>query len=282
MLGFAFQKGNIPLSFDAIQKAIDLNGAAIDLNKAAFAWGRLAAHDLPRVLNAVRFKTKRASVSTTVDEAIRIRAEFLTAYQDAAYAARYRTAVEQIRQAERNLIPNSQELTQAFAQGLFKLMAYKDEYEVARLYTDGTFAEKMTSRFEGDYRLTFHLAPPLFAKRDRQTGHLRKQSYGPWVRHLFRMLAALKILRGTPFDPFGYTTERKAERGLIEEYSADLLQHAGTMTPQQLPVILQLANLAQTIRGFGHVKDRNLALYRRERQRLKQILAESQLTQAAE
>jgi indolepyruvate ferredoxin oxidoreductase len=282
MLGFAYQKGAIPLSFDAIQKAIDLNGAAIGLNKTAFAWGRLAAHDLPRVLSASRFRNKREIASVTVDEIIRIRAEFLTAYQDVAYAARYRTAVEQIHQAERKLIPNSQQLTQAFAQGLFKLMAYKDEYEIARLYTDGVFAQKMAIQFEGDYRLTFHLAPPLFAKRDRQTGHLRKQSYGPWMRHLFRMLAPLKILRGTSFDPFGYTAERKAERALIEEYTTDLLQHAEAMTPQQLPTMLQLAELAQTIRGYGHVKESNLIRYRSERQRLKQTLAESQLTQAAE
>lgn len=282
MLGFAFQKGSIPLSFDAIQRAIDLNGAAIDLNKTAFAWGRFAAHDLPRVLSAARFRTKRTIAPVTVDETIRVRAEFLAAYQDAAYAARYRAAIEQVRQAERNIVPNSQDLTEAFAQGLFKLMAYKDEYEVARLYTDDAFTEKLTAQFEGDYRLTFHLAPPLFAKRDRQTGHLRKQSYGPWMRHLFRMLAPLKVVRGTPFDPFGYTAERKAERALIEEYTADLLQDAKAMTPQEFPTVLQLARLAQTIRGFGHVKEHNLVRYRDERQRLKQILAESHLTQAAE
>ena len=282
MLGFAFQKGRIPLSFDAIQRAIDLNGAAIDLNKTAFAWGRLAAHDLPRVLSAARFRTKRTIAPVTVDETIRVRTKFLAAYQDAAYAARYRAAVEQVRQAERNIVPNSQDLTEAFAQGLFKLMAYKDEYEVARLYTDDAFAEKLTAQFEGDYRLTFHLAPPLFAKRDRQTGHLRKQSYGPWMRYLFKLLAPFKVLRGTPFDPFGYTAERKAERALIEEYTADLHRHAEAMTPQQLPTVLQLARLAQTVRGFGHVKEHNLVRYRDERQRLKQILAESHLTQAAE
>lgn len=282
MLGFAFQKGSIPLSLEAIQKAIDLNGAAVDLNKAAFAWGRLAAHDLPRVLSASRFKTRREIAPTSLDETIRIRADFLTAYQNGAYAARYRAAVAQIRQIEKGVAPNSEELSHAFAKGLFKLMAYKDEYEVARLYTDGAFAEKLAAQFERDYRLTFHLAPPLFAKRDRQNGHLRKQSYGPWMRHLFKALAPLKVLRGTPFDPFGYTAERKSERALIEEYTADLLQHAKAMTPQQLPMVLQLAELAQSVRGFGHVKEHSLARYRGERQRLKQILAEPHLAQAAE
>jgi len=234
------------------------------------------------VLSAARFRTRQTIAPATVDETIRVRAEFLAAYQDAAYAARYRAAVEQVRQAERNIVPNSRDLTEAFAQGLFKLMAYKDEYEVARLYTDDAFAEKLTAQFEGDYRLTFHLAPPLFARRDRQTGHLRKQSYGPWMRHLFKLLAPFKVLRGTPFDPFGYTAERKAERALIEEYTADLHRHAEAMTPQQLPTVLQLARLAQTVRGFGHVKEHNLARYRDERQRLKQILAESHLTRAAE
>jgi indolepyruvate ferredoxin oxidoreductase len=178
MLGFAFQKGLIPLSLEAIRKAIELNGAAVEMNTRAFSWGRLAAHDMPRVREATRFRTKRERSVKTLDEAIAYRAAFLTDYQDSAYAARYLQFVGAVRAAENAALPGSTELTDAVAKNLFKLMAYKDEYEVARLYTDGAFAAKLRERFDGDFRLSFHLAPPLLARRDPATGHLQKQEYG--------------------------------------------------------------------------------------------------------
>ena len=212
MLGFAFQRGAIPLSLEAIMKAIDLNGAAIEMNKLAFAWGRLAAHDLQRVVTAARFKSSgTAPAKKTLDETIAFRADFLTDYQDEAYAKRYLADVERVRAAEAKAAPGSHELTEAFAKGLFKLMAYKDEYEVARLYSDGEFAKALQEQFEGDPGLKVLLAPPLLASRDKVTGHLRKRAFGPWVFKAFGLLAKLKGLRGTALRHF--RLHRRAQDG---------------------------------------------------------------------
>ena len=156
---------------------------------------------------------------------IAYRAAFLTEYQNSAYAARYLQLVAAVRKAESAALPGSMELTEAVAKNLFKLMAYKDEYEVARLYADGAFAEKLRERFDGDFRLSFHLAPPLLARRDPRTGHLQKREYGAWMMPAFRLLARLKFLRGTAFDPFGYTSDRKAERRLIADYEAAITRY---------------------------------------------------------
>ena len=215
MLGFAFQRGFVPLSWDAIHKAIELNGAAVELNTRAFAWGRLAAHDMPRVQEVARFRERPERSAKTLDEAIAYRAAFLRDYQNSAYADRYLTRIASVRAAENAALPNSTELTDAVAKNLFKLMAYKDEYEVARLYTHGLFAEKLRERFDGNLRLRFHLAPPLFARRDPVTGHLQKREYGAWVMHAFRLLARLTFVRGTILDPFGYSSDRKTERKLL-------------------------------------------------------------------
>ena len=226
MLGFAFQRGAIPLSLEAIQKAIELNGAAIEMNTLAFAWGRLAAHDLQRVVTAARFKSSGAApAKKTLDETIAFRAEFLTDYQDEAYANRYLADVERVRAAEAKAAPGSTELTEAFAKGLFKLMAYKDEYEVARLYSDGEFAKALQAQFDGDPGLKVLLAPPLIARRDKVTGHLQKREFGPWMFRAFGLLAKLKGLRGTALDIFGYTAERKMERALPGEYTAMIFRH---------------------------------------------------------
>src|SRR5215471_18776510 len=197
MLGFAFQKGAIPLSLEALLRAIEINGAAIEMNKQALTWGRLAAHDISRVRSVTQFKARTASPARTLDEIIAHRAKFLTGYQDQAYADRYLAAIEKVRKAEAAASPSSTELTEAIAKNLFKLMAYKDEYEVARLYTDGSFAKKLSEKFDGDFQLKFYLAPPIFAQRDPATGHLQKKEYGGWMIHAFRWLAKLKRLRGT-------------------------------------------------------------------------------------
>ncbi len=215
MLGFAFQRGAIPLSLEAIMKAIDLNGAAIEMNKLAFSWGRLAAHDLQRVVTAARFKNSGAApVKRTLDESIAFRAKFLTDYQNEAYSKRYLAEVERVRAAEAKGSPGSHDLTEAFAKGLFKLMAYKDEYEVARLYSDGEFAKALKEQFDGDPSVKVSLAPPLLAPRDKVTGHLRKREFGSWIFRAFELLTRFKFLRGTALDPFGYTAERRMERAL--------------------------------------------------------------------
>ncbi|QOZ24419.1 indolepyruvate ferredoxin oxidoreductase family protein [Bradyrhizobium sp. CCBAU 51753] len=282
MLGFAFQRGAIPLSLQAILRAIELNGAAIEMNKAAFSWGRLAAHDLPRVVSAARFKSAGAApAKRTLDEAIAFRAKFLTDYQDEAYAKRFLDDVARVRAAESAAAPGSQELTEAFAKGLFKLMAYKDEYEVARLYSDGEFSKALKEQFEGNSGVRVLLAPPLLAPRDPVTGRLQKREFGPWVFKAFGMLAGLKRLRGTAFDIFGYTAERKMERALPVEYAAMILRHLDGKTQLDLPRLVALAKAADLVRGYGHIKEANVARYRTECARLQSAIGRP-LAQAAE
>jgi len=282
MLGLAFQKGAIPLSLEAIMRAIEINGAAIEMNKQAFSWGRLAAHDLARVRSVTQFRARATSTTRTLDEQIAYRARFLTDYQNAAYADRYLAAVAKVRTAEAQASPGSSELTEAVAKNLFKLMAYKDEYEVARLYTDGAFAAKLGEQFEGDVRLKFHLAAPLLARRDKVTGHLQKKEYGGWIIHAFRLLARLKFLRGTAFDPFGYTAERKAERKLIGDYLAMVEQHTTGPRREQIPILARLARLPEMIRGYGHIKEQSIGKSLAEKARLEADLENNRFAVAAE
>jgi indolepyruvate ferredoxin oxidoreductase len=282
MLGFAFQRGAIPLSLEAIMKAIDLNGAAIEMNKLAFSWGRLAAHDLPRVVTAARFKNSGAApVKRTLDENIAFRAKFLTDYQNKAYSKRYLSEVERVRAAEAKGSPGSHELTEAFAKGLFKLMAYKDEYEVARLYSDGEFAKALKEQFDGDASVKVSLAPPLLASRDKVTGHLRKREFGSWIFRAFELLTRFKFLRGTAFDPFGYTAERRMERALPSEYSAMIFRYLDTAKPQDWPRLVALAKSAELVRGYGHIKEANVAKFRGECARVEAAIGQP-VAQAAE
>jgi indolepyruvate ferredoxin oxidoreductase len=280
LLGFAFQRGAIPLSLEAIQKAIELNGAAIEMNRMAFAWGRLAAHDLPRVVSAARFKSSGAApVKKTLDETIGFRAKFLSDYQDEAYSKRYLADIERVRAAEAKAAPGSTELTEAFAKGLFKLMAYKDEYEVARLYSDGEFAKALQAQFDGDPSLKVLLAPPLLARRDKVTGHLQKREFGPWVFRAFGVLAKLKGLRGTALDIFGYTAERRMERALPGEYSAMIFRRLDGKI--DLPRLIALAKTPEIVRGYGHIKQANVARYRAECARIEGEIGQ-RVAQAAE
>jgi indolepyruvate ferredoxin oxidoreductase len=282
MLGMAFQRGFIPLSLEAILRAIEINGAAIDMNKQAFSWGRLAAHDLARVRSVIQFRTRAATTIRTLDESIAYRAQFLTDYQNQSYADRYLASVAKVKRAEALASPGSTELTEAVAKNLFRLMAYKDEYEVARLYTAESFAKKLVEKFEGDVRLKFHLAAPLLARRDKVTGHLQKTEYGGWMIHAFRLLARLKFLRGTAFDPFGRSAERKAERKLIDDYLAMIERHIATPKREQLPILAKLARLPETIRGYGHIKEQSINKSLGEKARLEADLENSRFAVAAE
>jgi len=282
MLGFAFQKGAIPLSLDALMRAIEINGAAVEMNKQAFTWGRLAAHDMARVRSVIQFRARAAQPVRSLDEIIDTRATFLAAYQDQAYAERYRAIVAQVRKAETAASSASTELTEAVAKNLFKLMAYKDEYEVARLYTDGSFARKLADKFDGAVQLKFHLAPPIFARRDKATGRLQKQDYGGWMLHAFRLLARLKFLRGTAFDPFGGTAERKAERKLIEDYVAMIEARTSGLRGEQIPMLAKLARVPEMIRGYGHIKEENIKKATAEHARLEAELDNSSFAAAAE
>ncbi|GAB3629091.1 indolepyruvate ferredoxin oxidoreductase [Pandoraea terrae] len=274
VLGFAWQKGWVPLSHAALTRAIELNGVSIEKNKAAFEWGRRAAHDLASVRKLAQQSETPPAAQTggklitlhtpkAVDTLIARRYDQLVAYQDRAYAERFKRLVDQVRAAEAASAPEGLQmpLTEAVARGLHKLMAYKDEYEVARLYTDPGFMAKLHEQFEGDFKLRFHLAPPLLAKQDDK-GHLVKKAYGPWMMTAFRLLAKFKGLRGGPLDVFGRTEERKMERALIGEYEALVAELLAHLSADNLPLAVQLASLPQEIRGFGHVKDQNLAATR--------------------
>jgi indolepyruvate ferredoxin oxidoreductase len=264
LVGYAYQLGAVPLSSAAIERAIELNGEAVAMNKAAFHWGRRAAVDRAQVEALVKPAAAKLSdalhLSDSLDEIIARRVKFLTDYQDAAYAARYRELVEKVRAAEATRTPGETGLAEAVARYLFKLMAYKDEYEVARLYTDGSFLAQVADAFDGDsLRFEFHLAPPLLARRDSATGLPRKMSFGPWLLPAFRLLAKFKFLRGTTFDPFGRTQERRTERKLIEDYEAMLAKLVDALTVDNHRVAVALASIPEKIRGFGHVKQRLLA-----------------------
>jgi indolepyruvate ferredoxin oxidoreductase len=259
LLGFAYQKGFVPLARMSLLRAIELNGAAVALNRSAFRWGQLAAMDPARVLAAASADGAVADrPEKTLDEAIAYRAEYLTQYQNRAYANRYLETVGRVRASEAAASSRSTVLTAAFSRSLFKLMAYKDEYEVARLHADPSFAREIARNFEGDYRLSYHLAPPLFARRDRVTGLPRKQEYGAWMGKALAALAHLKFLRGTPFDPFAHSQHRKRERRLISDYQTEILARCENLTAGDLPELARLAGLPNDVRGFGHVKDKGL------------------------
>jgi indolepyruvate ferredoxin oxidoreductase len=281
MLGYAFQKGQVPLQEASIIKAIELNGVSIPFNKAAFNWGRTAAHDLVSVTKLTTpAKVIEFKRTQSLDDLVKRRVELLSAYQNVAYAQQYKAFVDQVRAAEEKLGKGTR-LSEAVARYLHKLMAYKDEYEVARLYTDPAFMQKIEGMFEGDVKLKFHLAPPLLAKKDKQ-GHLVKQEFGPWMMKAFGILAKLKGLRGTALDVFGYTDERKMERALIAEYRRTVEALLTKLNADNLAQAVAIASIPEEIRGFGHVKERNLAAAKRkEAELLAAFHADGTLTRAA-
>jgi indolepyruvate ferredoxin oxidoreductase len=268
MLGYAWQQGWAPLSEASLMRAIELNNVSVAFNKAAFDWGRQAAFDLPTVQKiatpAAIIEFKR---SPTLDSLIAKRVQFLTEYQNAAYAKRYEDFVAQVKAAESRVLASSARLTEAVAKYLFKLCAYKDEYEVARLHSAPEFKKKIADMFEGDYKINFHLAPPLLAKRDAN-GHLIKQKFGPVMAPVFTMLAKFKFLRGTPLDIFGYTAERKIERALPVEYRATISALLAHLTQDNLAQAVAIASIPEEIRGYGHVKERHLAAALAKQKRL--------------
>ncbi|EON12622.1 indolepyruvate ferredoxin oxidoreductase family protein [Pandoraea sp. SD6-2] len=274
VLGYAWQKGWVPLSHAALMRAIELNGVAIEKNKQAFEWGRRAAHDLASVRRlAQQNETPESSAAggklitlhtpRALDMLIQRRYDQLVAYQDRVYAERFKQTVDRVRAAETPLTQEGMQmpLTEAVARALYKLMAYKDEYEVARLYTDPAFMKKINEQFEGDFTLRFHLAPPSLAKHDDK-GHLVKKAYGAWMMKAFGVLAKFKGLRGGAFDIFGRTQERRTERALIGEYETLVSELVSRLNESNLSLAVQLAELPQEIRGYGHIKEQNLAATR--------------------
>ena len=316
ILGYAWQQGLVPLSFESLMRAVELNGAAIEMNKTAFAWGRLAAiepqavaeaaglvrnvptqaeatpHALPMLSpgeweggresgspaaprsvrneddlrhvpshdaqdNVAFLPLDDARLSRSLDEVIARRIAFLTEYQNAAYAKRYSDFVAKVRGVEEARAPGSTDLTEAVARYAFKLMAYKDEYEVARLYTSGEFLRRVRQQFDGDFKLQFHLAPPLIAKKNDK-GELIKREFGPWMLHVFRLTAKLRFLRGGMFDIFGRTDERRMERRLIEDYFRTIDGLLPTLDSGNAALAAEIASIPEHIRGYGHVKEAHL------------------------
>jgi indolepyruvate ferredoxin oxidoreductase len=272
-MGMAWQRGLVPVGLAAVQRAIELNGVAVASNQLAFSLGRLAAAD-PHAARALLDEPVSASArAETSDELIERSAAFLVAYQGPAYAQRYRGVVERVRARESALegADRALPLTRTVAEQLRKLMAYKDEYEVARLYTDGDFEKKLRDQFEGDdLKLEFYMAPPALVKpRDGRAAAPRKVRFGGWLYPALKVLARGKALRGTPLDPFGRTEERRLERRLIDEYEARVDELLAGVTAEKLPVAVAIAGVPASIRGYGHVKQASLAIARaRERELL--------------
>jgi indolepyruvate ferredoxin oxidoreductase len=259
MLGFAYQKGWIPLHHQSLQRAIELNGVQIELNLRAFNIGRLAVHDAAALVSAsvstgsdISDPPNALPDNPSLEQLLAHRSPLLMNYQSKAYASRYQGFVKEVAAAEQKAC-GTETLAQAVASALFKLMAYKDEYEVARLYSDGEFIRKIDAQFEGDWSLRFYLAPPLLAKRDSQ-GVLLKKSYSAKMMLAFKFLARLKFLRGTALDPFGYTAERRHERELVARYQAAIRAILPTLSESTHANALALAKIPEGIRGFGHVK----------------------------
>ncbi|MEO1020325.1 MAG: DUF6537 domain-containing protein, partial [Pseudomonadota bacterium] len=258
MVGLAYQKGLVPLSSEAIERAIELNHVAVATNLEIFRWGRRAGHDLGSVLSAAGFDTGNEGEALSLDGLIERNVNELTHYQSRRYAKRYADFVARIRQAEAQAMPGRIEFTTAVALYLFKLMAFKDEYEVARLYTSGDFQAQLAQEFEGDYRLELHLAPPLLSRTDPRTGRPAKRRFGPWILRVLNVLKHGKRLRGTPLDMFGYSAERKQERALIAEYCDEMETLGAGLTEANYSIACALAELPEQIRGYGPVKAASL------------------------
>jgi len=259
MLGFAYQQGFIPVGAPSIEHAIELNGVAIDANKAAFAWGRRAAIDGQAVRKVLAEVEGGAGLQTqdlpqSLDETLSMYEQELSAYQDTAYAARFSAMVNKVRAAEVAVLGAAGNLTRSAADGLFRLMSYKDEYEVARLYTDGQFEAELRAEFDGVTEVDMHLAPPLLSRIDPASGRPRKLRFGGWMFSAMRVLARFKGLRGTPLDLFGYSAERRAERAWIDRYSAMLEMLATELTPARAETAERITDTAALIRGYGPVK----------------------------
>jgi len=260
MFGYAWQKGLVPVSEDAILRAVELNGVAVESNRKSFLWGRYAAHDPAAVEKHAAPSAViplESRLTRTLDESIARRVEFLTEYQDANYAARYRALVDRVRAAE-TVQGLGTKLAEAVARYYFKLMAYKDEYEVARLYTRPEFLQRVNATFDGDFKLKFHLAPPLLSKPDPVTGEAKKSEFGPWMLTAFRVLAKLKGLRGTALDVFGKTDERRMERQLITDYERTIEELLAQLDRDRHATAVTIASIPEEIRGYGHVKQRHL------------------------
>jgi indolepyruvate ferredoxin oxidoreductase len=275
MVGYASQKGLLPVSPAAIERAIELNAVSVKANKLAFGWGRRFAEYPQEAAQLLSRREDAPAAAQTLEEVVERRAAFLNDYQDKDYAARYRATVAIARQAEEKL-PGKTGFALAVARNAFKLMAVKDEYEVARLYTNGDFEKRIRETFEGSYTLAFHLAPPFLNGETLPNGRPRKRQFGPWMMTGFRMLARLKFLRGTAFDPFARSAERRMERRLAADYETLVGDLSAKLDARNHASAVALASLPDMIRGFGPVKEEAVKKADAERARLLAAFADPQ------
>ncbi|MEQ9464897.1 MAG: indolepyruvate ferredoxin oxidoreductase family protein, partial [Haliea sp.] len=284
LLGHAWQQGLVPVSLAALEQALALNGVNVAENLQAFAWGRVAAVDADYVARVAGL-VQVPSLPPSLEEIVEHRAGLLVQYQNESLAREYRDFVAAVKAREQAIKPGSTALAEAVARNLYKLMAYKDEYEVARLYTDGEFRKQLEATFEGDYTLQFHLAPPVFSRGLDEQGRPRKRSFGPWMLRAFALLARFRGLRGTRLDPFGYHPDRRQERALIVDYRALVSELLAELAPGNFELALQAARLPEDVRGYGPVKAESVARYQQQRaellQRFHDPLAAVQLYAAA-
>jgi len=268
MLGFAFQRGQLPVSGAALYRALELYGRSVEENKLAFDWGRFAAESPEQVERLASSKDDDERPSTSSGEAIARRETFLTQYQDRAYADRYRALVDRVAAAEERVRPGSEELRDAVARNYFALLAYKDEYEVARLHTESGFLDSLRRNFGATARPSFHFSPPLFATTDPATGRPKKYEVGPWIVPLLRLLAKLRFLRGTKLDPFGYGADRRLERALIARYERLVERLVAELDDRRFELAVELARLPHDVRGYGPIKKEAAARAAEREQRL--------------
>jgi len=270
LLGHAFQLGCLPVSGAALERAIELNGRAVEMNRRAFAWGRLYAHDRAAVEEAARTGLRGAEAAPldTLDAIVAHREAHLTAYQNARLARRYRALVDRVALREQAIVPGSDALACAAARYYAKVLAWKDEYEVARLYSDGRFQEQLRREFEGEWKLTLHFNPqhlPLLerflSRADPETGRMKKWNLGSWFLSVLRVMAFFKFLRGTPLDPFR-NEHRKLEARWAGEYEARIDELLAGLTPANHGLAVEIASLPEQVRGFGRVKEQQLEAVR--------------------
>tara|TARA_B100000953_G_C17974820_1_gene407232 strand:- start:253 stop:1131 length:879 start_codon:yes stop_codon:yes gene_type:complete len=254
MVGYAYQSGLIPINADSIEQAIKLNGASEEENLNAFRLGRHSLKLKKEVLNTISEKKK---VLTNFEEKYDDRYNYLIKYQNEKYAKEYRYLVDFAKISEEK-IGNGNKFSTAVLNNYFKLMSYKDEYEISRLYSDIEFIDKVKNKFDGNYKINFYLSPPIFYKKDKVTGNPLKIKFGQWFINIFKIISKLKFLRGTLFDPFGYLQERKNERRLVKDYKNTVLEIGKKLTLNNYDNAVDIASLPDQIRGFGHVKEKNL------------------------
>lgn len=271
MLGVALQRGFLPVSVEALERALELFGSRLEQNRRALALGRFAALEPERV-EAMRQSLKPSQrIRTTLEDIVEYRKDFLADYQDSAYAQRYTDWVSRVRTVEQTVAGESTALAESVARNYFKLLAYKDEYEVARLYTETDFVARLSEEFEGELSFRVHLAPPLLRRVDAASGRPRKRSFGTWMFHAMGLLARLRFLRGGRMDVFGYAPERRMERQLIVDYEALLEKIAAELTSSRLSLATDLTEIPRDIRGFGPVKA--IAVERAKRRRSELLAA---------